>query len=66
MRPEQVKALLGEPSQTQFIANEWVWKYSLLEPWKGFIPYYLVFSQENPMKVGMQIKMNIIASKSCG
>jgi|RhiMetdeSRZDD1v2_1073273.scaffolds.fasta_scaffold504163_2 hypothetical protein len=48
MRPEQVKAVLGDPSQTQFIANKWVWNYSLLEPWKGFIPYYLVFSKENP------------------
>jgi hypothetical protein len=48
MRPEQVKAIIGEPSGTQFIADKWVWRYSLLEPWKGFIPYYLVFSKENP------------------
>jgi hypothetical protein len=49
MRPEQVKAALGEPSQTQFIGNKWVWNYSLLEPWKGFVPYYVVFSKENPV-----------------
>jgi hypothetical protein len=49
MRPEEVKAVLGEPSRTEFIANKWVWNYSLHEPWKGFVPYYLVFSKENPI-----------------
>jgi len=48
MQPHQVRESMGDPSQTQFIANKWVWKYSLHEPWKGFIPYYLVFSKENP------------------
>ena len=46
MQPEQVKEVMGEPSQTQFISNKWIWKYSLHEPWKGFIPYYLAFSKE--------------------
>lgn len=49
MTAEQVKALVGEPTQTQFIANKLVWNYSLHQPWKGFIPYYLVFSKENPV-----------------
>lgn len=48
MSPTQVRAILGEPSQTQFVADKWVWKYSLHQPWKGFIPYYLIFGRENP------------------
>lgn len=47
MTSVQVKAILGEPSQTQFIDNKWIWKYSLHEPWKGYIPYYLVFGLES-------------------
>jgi hypothetical protein len=47
MKPSQVRSILGDPSQTQFISNKWVWKYSLHEPWKGFIPYYLVFSRNS-------------------
>jgi outer membrane protein assembly factor BamE (lipoprotein component of BamABCDE complex) len=47
MKPLEVRAILGEPSQTQFSSNRWVWKYTLHEPWKGFIPYYLVFGQES-------------------
>ena len=47
MNPNDVKIILGEPSQTQFVANKWVWKYKLHEPWKSFVPYYLVFSKEN-------------------
>jgi hypothetical protein len=49
MKPADVKAVLGDPSQTQFIGEKWVWKYSLHEAWKGFVPYYLVFSRNNPM-----------------
>jgi len=47
MKPAEVRAVLGEPSQTQFVANKWVWKYSLHEPWKGFIPYYMVFGRNS-------------------
>jgi len=46
MAPNDVKAVLGDPSQTNFVANKWVWKYSLHEYWKGWVPYYLVFSKE--------------------
>ena len=46
MSTEQVRAILGEPKQTEFIADKWVWKYSLHQAWKGFIPYYLVFDKE--------------------
>jgi len=46
MKPNEVRDVLGDPSQTQFISNKWIWKYSLHEPWKGFIPYYLVFNQD--------------------
>jgi len=47
MKPSQVRSILGDPSQTQFISNKWVWKYSLHEPWKGFVPFYLVFSRNS-------------------
>jgi len=47
MGTADVRAVLGEPSQTQFVSNKWVWKYSLHEPWKGFVPYYLVFGRES-------------------
>lgn len=47
MKPAEVQAVLGEPSQTQFVSNKWIWKYSLHEPWKGFIPYYMVFGRES-------------------
>ena len=47
MKPAEVRMVLGEPSQTQFISDKWVWKYSLHEPWKGFIPYYMVFGRES-------------------
>ena len=46
MTVPQVKNLLGDPSQTQFVGDKMVWKYSLHEPWKGFIPYYLIFAGE--------------------
>ena len=47
MDPGDVKAILGEPSQSQFLGDKWIWKYSLHQYWKGFVPYYLVFSKEN-------------------
>lgn len=47
MTPTQVKVILGDPLQTQFIADRWVWKYSLHEFWKGWIPYYLVFNNDS-------------------
>jgi hypothetical protein len=37
------------PKQTQFISNKWVGKYSLHEPWKGFIPYYVVFGRDTQL-----------------
>jgi len=46
MTPAQVRAAMGNPSQSQFVNQKMVWKYTLHQPWKGFIPYYLVFSKE--------------------
>ncbi len=46
MSVAQARSQMGEPSQTQFVADTWVWKYSLHQPWKGFIPYYLVFGKD--------------------
>ena len=48
MSPNEVKNILGEASQTEFIGDKWVWKYSLHQIGKGFIPFYLVFGKENP------------------
>jgi len=47
MTQSQVKAIMGEPTQTQFVSNKWVWKYSLHQAWKGFVPYYLVFGKDS-------------------
>lgn len=46
MTTEQVKSLLGQPSQSQFIQNKIVWKYSLHQYFVGWVPYYLVFDKE--------------------
>jgi hypothetical protein len=43
IQPEQARAVLGEPSQTQFVADKWIWKYRLHQMYKGFVPYYLIF-----------------------
>ena len=43
MTPEQVKEVMGEPIQTQFISERIVWKYSLHQSYRGHIPHYLVF-----------------------
>ena len=47
MSVDEVKNILGEPSQTQFVADKWVWRYSLHQYWKGYVPYYLIFGKEN-------------------
>ena len=43
----QVKGIMGDPDSTQFKSNKWVWKYSLHQEWKGFVPYYLVFGKSS-------------------
>lgn len=48
MTTEEVRAVLGEPSQSQFADGQLVWKYSLHQYWKGYVPYYLVFNAEKP------------------
>lgn len=45
MSTANVEGILGQPKQTEFIENKWVWKYQLHQPWVGFIPYYLVFDK---------------------
>jgi len=47
MKMAEVRALLGDPSQTQFVSNKLVWKYSLHEYGKGFVPYYLEFGRKS-------------------
>jgi len=43
MKPAEVLKVLGEPSQVHKVGGHVVWKYSLHEYWKGYVPYYLVF-----------------------
>ena len=47
MKPGEVRAILGEPASTQLVSEKWVWKYSLHQMFKGFVPYYLVFGRES-------------------
>ena len=47
MTTNEVKNILGDSSQTQFISEKWVWKYSLHQAWKGYVPYYLIFGKED-------------------
>ncbi len=42
----EVKRIMGEPSQTQFIANKFVLKYNLHQYFKGWVPYYLAFDRD--------------------
>lgn len=46
MSAAQVRNLMGDPSQTQFVGTAWVWKYTLAEWGTGNIPYYLAFRQD--------------------
>ena len=47
MSTTQVKGILGDAESTQFVNNKWVWKYSLHQEYKGFVPYYLVFGKKS-------------------
>ena len=47
MSTDEVRNILGTPSQTDFIANKWIWKYSLHQYFKGYVPYYLVFGKDS-------------------
>lgn len=48
MTPDEVRLVIGEPAQTQFVANKLIWKYSLEDPSRvGLVPYYLVFDRES-------------------
>ena len=46
MTQDQVRKVMGKPKQTEFVADKWVWKYTLQQPWVGYIPYYLAFDKE--------------------
>ena len=46
MPAAEVKKILGEPENTQFIKDKWVWKYVLHQYFKGMVPYYLVFNKD--------------------
>lgn len=42
----EVKKIMGQPSQTQFVANKLVLKYNLHQYYKGWVPYYLAFDKD--------------------
>jgi len=51
MSEEQVRSTLGEPDQTMFNGSSPTWKYMRHQPWRGFVPVYLVFSSEQPPRL---------------
>jgi hypothetical protein len=46
MSPAQVQAVLGAPGSVQQGEAGQVWKYSLHEYYKGWVPHYLLFTGE--------------------
>ena len=46
MTVNQVNDLLGPSESQQFVAGRRVFKYSLHQYWKGWVPYYLAFHPE--------------------
>lgn len=47
MSAQQVRAVMqGDPQQTSFMGNRWVWKYWLADFGKGNVPHYLIFDRE--------------------
>ena len=46
MSSADVVAVMGKPSTTQYVAERRVWRYSLQQAWKGYVPYYLVFGAD--------------------
>ena len=51
MTAGEVRRILGQPTQTEFVANKLVWKYQLHQMWVGWLPYYVVFDKDT-QKVG--------------
>jgi len=43
----EVKKIMGQPSQAQFIGNKLVLKYNLHQYFKGWVPYYLAFDKDS-------------------
>jgi outer membrane protein assembly factor BamE (lipoprotein component of BamABCDE complex) len=46
MSYEEVVQLLGQPKSSQFVDDKWVLKYTLHEPQRGWVPYYLLFDKK--------------------
>jgi len=42
----EVKKIMGQPSQTQFIGDKLVLRYNLHQYFKGWVPYYLAFDKD--------------------
>ncbi|MEK6715443.1 MAG: outer membrane protein assembly factor BamE [Candidatus Omnitrophota bacterium] len=46
MTMSEVKKVMGQPSQTQFVGDKLVLKYNLHQYYKGWVPYYLAFDRD--------------------
>jgi len=44
LHPKAVK-VMGKPKSIQFVGDKVILKYNLHQYWKGWVPYYLVFSK---------------------
>ena len=49
MTPAEVQQLLGPPGSTQNLGDATVWRYSLHEYFKGYVPHYLAFAGDPPV-----------------
>jgi hypothetical protein len=58
MTMDQVKAILGEPQQSEFRDGRHQWRYSLSQRGVGCIPYYLMFDPETQTLVDWRKNMD--------
>lgn len=46
MTTDEVRKLLGNPNETQFINDKLMWRYPVFQFFVGSMPYYLVFNKD--------------------
>lgn len=46
MSAAEVRAVLGDPGQSQAVVGGELWRYSLHQWWVGWVPHYLLFAGE--------------------
>ena len=45
MKVSEVRNIMGDPISSEFSNGFMVWKYSLHQPWVGWVPHYLAFDK---------------------